>query len=110
MHARLITGYIENNGKIHSIIYSDSWGEKHLNKKMTIQSAFKMTQNDGMRIIYPKDLDPQIIDSIIPKTAIIEPITKKAEVQKSQDTVSTEKKPIRPYYKNPPPSWARDRD
>ena len=46
-HARIITGYIEKNKKMTHIFYTDSWGERHINKTMTFSNAFKMTNRYG---------------------------------------------------------------
>lgn len=46
-HARIITGYVQNRDKITHIFYTDSWGEKHMNKIMTCSNALKMTNRYG---------------------------------------------------------------
>lgn len=62
-HARVITGYLHQNGVLTGIIYADSWGKsKNLNKEMSINTAYRMSH--GLRLIYPKDLDKKTEDKL----------------------------------------------
>ena len=46
-HARIITGYILYKDKMTHILYTDSWGERHINKLMTYKNALRMTNRYG---------------------------------------------------------------
>ena len=58
-HARILTGYVENNGKITNIFYTDSWGERYINRIMSCQNAIKMTNLYGP--IFPQKNNQKLI-------------------------------------------------
>ena len=64
-HARVIWGYERDrrSGEILRIIFADSWGGKHLRKRMEIDEACHMTMS--MHPIYPKDTDPEVVAKLL---------------------------------------------
>ena len=80
-HARIITGYIADKDKITHIFYSDSWGEKHINKLMTYKNALRMTTRYGP--IFPKKNNDKFVSDF---NAMIEQFTPpKKQVQSNAE-------------------------
>lgn len=98
-HRRLITGYvIDRDNKVSEIFYSDSWGTEHINKRMALYDAYKMTlkRETALQSIYPKNLDPKVLKVILPKNNISNNSIQKQEVNTS---VPTNKRPL--------PTWRK---
>ena len=100
LHRRLINGYKIHENILTDIIYSDSWGEKHINKQMRINDAYRMSTTNQFRltIIYPRDIDPAVLQKIFP------------EEQNEHAAIKTPapKPQITPLgKKRPPPSWRK---
>ena len=80
-HARIITGYIEYKDKMTHILYTDSWGEKHINKLMTYKNALRMTSRYGP--IFPEKNNQKFVSDF---NAIIERFTPpKKQVQSNAE-------------------------
>lgn len=108
-HRRLITGYvIDRDNKIGEIFYSDSWGTEHINKRMTLYDAYKMTlkRETALQAIYPKVLVPNVLKVILPneKSEAVQPlknnISSNSITQKQEVNTS-------PINKRPLPTWRK---
>lgn len=78
-HARIITGYVENNEQMSHILYTDSWGSDHINKIMTCKNAMKMTNRYGP--VFPQKNNQKIISDF---NFLIEKYTKKKNLSNQQ--------------------------
>ena len=80
-HARIITGYILYKDKMTHILYTDSWGERHINKLMTYKNALRMTNRYGP--IFPTKNNDKFVSDF---NAMIE----QAKTKKKHSVLPTE--------------------
>lgn len=102
-HRRLITGYvIDRDNKIGEIFYSDSWGTGHVNKRMTLYDAYKMTlkRETALQAIYPNNLDPNI-------KAILPDEKSKVAQGAENELMSKQEVNTSPINKRPLPTWRK---
>lgn len=103
LHRRLINGYITHKNKIIKIYYSDSWGEKHINKQMRVIDAYRMsiTNTSRLSLVYPNDLDPNILKAILPDEKF------KVAQGAENELMSKQEVNTSPINKRPLPSWRK---
>ena len=103
-HRRLITGYVVNrDNQVCEIFYSDSWGTEHINKRMTLYAAYRMTPKGDheLQLVYPNDLDPNILKAILPD--------EKSKVAQGAENELMSKQEVNtsPINKRPLPTWRK---
>ena len=109
LHRRLINGYTFYNNQISDIFYSDSWGEKHINKRMSLSAAYNMTKRKnqawgGIQIIYPSNYDPVFVKEIADSTPqSVSPLEKRSDTIEIKADI--ERTPLN--NKRPLPTWRK---